>query len=149
MTVLETSIIFKGESLVKRVFYDATDVLDPNIRNSLIQAITGLADEAFDDSIESFTLGEHAIIMLTRELEEPANPGKQHPLQIYAIVEKDTDESTVKRCLNEALDQFLNRFSLNHIFQLKIKKFKKFPERLDNIFQDLRWRTEDRFKSIF
>src|SRR6056297_3659244 len=146
MTVLETAITFQGKTLVEREFYDADDVLDHNIRNSLLQAISGLADEAFGDEIQNFTLGEHSIILITREIEEPINPDNKQNLQMYAIVEKDTDEKTVKKCMEDAMNQFLNRFSVNYIFQKKTRKFRKFPKRLDKIFQDLRLRTEDRFK---
>ncbi len=149
MTVLETAITFQGETLVEREFYDADDVLDHDIRNSLLSAISGLADEAFGDEIQNFTLGEHSIILISTDVAEPINPDNKVPLQMYAIVEKDTDEHVVKKCMNESLQQFLNRFSLNHIFQKKTRKFKKFPKRLDDIFQDLRLRTEDRFKSLF
>ena len=149
MAVLEAAITFQGDTLVQRVFYDAKDVLDPSIRNSLLQAISGLASEAFNDELRAFTLGEHAITMVKEEIAEPNDPNKKYPLYMYAIIEKDTDIDTVRECMKDALQQFLNRFSVNHIIQKKIKKFAKFASRLDDIFQDLRLKTEDRFKSLF
>jgi hypothetical protein len=149
MAILETAISFQGDPLIERTFYSTDDVLDKNIRNALLQAITGLAQEAFNDAIQSFTLGDYSIVLFSHEVAEPINPINKHPLMMYCIVEKNTDEKAIKQCMQDALVQFLNRYSLNDIFEKKTKKFKDFPDRLSKIFKDLILKSEDRFKSLF
>ena len=148
MAVLETAITFEEMELAGKKFYN-TEVIDKNIRSNLLSAISGLASEAFDDEISSFSLGEHTIILLYHTLAEPNNPGNEVPLKMFCIVEKETNEDAIRDCMETSLTQFKNRFSVNDIFSKKMKKFKKFPDRLENIFKDLRLKPEDRFKSIF
>jgi hypothetical protein len=148
MAILETSVILMGDPLYEKQYYNTDAVLEKTIRNSLLQAIDGLAKEAFDDEIQSFSLGEYSIVLIAHELKEPNTDAKAN-LQMYCIIEKDTDEKAIKESMHEAMNQFLNRFSINDIFSKKKKKFKKFPTRLDNIFKDLILKSEDRFKSLF
>ena len=149
MAILETTISFQGDPLIERAFYSTDDVLDKNIRNALLQAITGLAQEAFNDAIQSFTLGDYSIVLISHEISEPINPTNKVPLMMYCIVEKNTDEKAIKQCMQDAVTQFLNRYSLNDIFEKKTKKFKDFPDRLSKIFKDLILKSEDRVKSLF
>jgi len=77
-------------------------------------------------------------------LEQQKNP----PLVIYCLVEKDVDQKQVNMCMDDAIIQFLNRFSVYDITTKDPSKFKKFNKRLKAIFQELALKTEDRFKSI-
>ncbi|MFW9972089.1 MAG: hypothetical protein ACFFDF_18005, partial [Candidatus Odinarchaeota archaeon] len=64
-------------------------------------------------------------------------------------IEKETDHSFVKTHLKEVISQFLNRYPVNDIFSKKPKYFKDFTTRIDEILGDLRFKIEDRIKSIF
>jgi len=63
--------MFKGTNLIEKQFYSTDDFIDRNIRNSLLQAISGLAANAFNDEIRSFSLGEYSIILMTQVLSDP------------------------------------------------------------------------------
>ncbi len=149
MAILETSILFQGTTLLEKQFYSTEDVLDKKIRNSLLQAIAGLAKEAFGDTIQSFSLGSYSIVLYSHEIQEPMNPSHVETLQMYCIIEKGTDEKAIKNAMADAINQFLNTYSRNAIFDKKIRKFRDFPDRLENIFKDLILKSEDRFKSLF
>ncbi|MHA1583622.1 MAG: hypothetical protein ACTSWL_00075, partial [Promethearchaeota archaeon] len=60
-----------------------------------------------------------------------------------------SNEKSVNKSMQEAIFQFLNRYSWNDIHELKLKKFSKFGKRMDKIFGDLILKSEDRFKSLF
>ena len=148
--------MFKGTNLIEKQFYSTDDFIDRNIRNSLLQAISGLAANAFNDEIRSFSLGDYSIILMTQVLSDPNQinnpsytPSFVDTLLMFCICEKNTDEKAIQKGMADALFQFQNRYSLNDIYAKKKKKFKKFPERLDNIFKDLILKSEDRFKLLF
>lgn len=70
-------------------------------------------------------------------------------ISIYTIADKKTDNKVILKCMNTALDQFLNRYSLFDIRNFNFKRFKEFEERLAHVFGDLVYSLEDRFQSIF
>ncbi|QEE17941.1 hypothetical protein DSAG12_03779 [Promethearchaeum syntrophicum] len=163
MTILETAILFKGISLSETYFYSSEDVLNQKDRNVLTEAVIALAKSAFDDKIQNFSIGEHKILIKLKDLKilkatdeeneqkdhlQLIEPQKNPPLVIYCIVEKDTNQKQVNMCMDDAIIQFLNRFSVYDITTKDASKFKKFNKRLKIIFQELALKTEDRFKSI-
>jgi hypothetical protein len=156
MAILELSILNDNIILLEKQFYQADNILDKNIRNGLLQAISNLVDEAFGEQVQSFSLGEYSIVLVSSDIgvavsededDEETIPKKK--LLMYCIVNRNTDEKIIIKSMNEALFQFTNRYSINDIFQKKVKKFKKFEKRLDKIFGDLILKSEDRFKSLF
>ncbi|UYP47420.1 hypothetical protein NEF87_003705 [Candidatus Lokiarchaeum ossiferum] len=96
----------------------------------------GLSENAFNDSIENFAVGEFQITMITHEIEKPGTE-ELLPIRMYSIAEKDTNKEKVKEVMNEALLQFLNRFSRFDIFQMNKELFKEFLDRFDKIFKGL------------
>ena len=163
MTILETAVVFNGISLCETHFYSSDDVLNQKDRNALTGAVITLAKSAFKDQIQNFSIGEHKILIKLKDLkilqvtdednehdeilqylEQQKNP----PLVIYCLVEKDVDQKQVNMCMDDAIIQFLNRFSVYDITTKDPSKFKKFNKRLKAIFQELALKTEDRFKSI-
>ena len=149
MAILETGILFDNEVLVETKYYDSGNMIDKNIRNSLLQALTGFAKDAFQDEVQSFTIGDYKILNVGRDVQNPSDNSQHDRLVMFAIIEKNMDEKVVKSSLNEAVTQFLNRYSLNDIYKKQAKKFRDFPERLQKIFKDLILKSEDRFKSLF
>ncbi|MCF2141926.1 MAG: hypothetical protein K9W44_17880 [Candidatus Lokiarchaeota archaeon] len=164
MAILELAISYQGEPLLEKQFYSTSNVLDKNIRNSLLQTISGVVTEAFGEEIQSFSLGKYTITVITHNIADSAdsadseansksNSDVDHsslePLLMYCIVDQNSDDKTVLKTMREALFQFSNRFSIYDITHKKVKKFKKFDKRLDKIFGDLILKSEDRFKSLF
>ena len=163
MTILEVAILFKGINLCETHFYTYEDVLNQKDRIVLTEAVITLAKSAFEDKIQNFSIGENKILIKLKNLkilsltdketedeenikllEQMENP----PLVIYCIVEKDTNQKQVNMCMDDAITQFLNRFSIYDITTKDPSKFNKFKKRLRTIFQELALKTEDRFKSI-
>ncbi|WP_457558008.1 hypothetical protein [Candidatus Harpocratesius sp.] len=161
MAILELAISYQGEPLLEKQFYSTSNVLDKNIRNSLLQTISGVVTEAFGEEIQSFSLGKYTITVITHNIADSTdvetnskpNSNVDHsslePLLMYCIVDQNSDDKTVLKTMREALFQFSNRYSIYDITHKKIKKFKKFDKRLDKIFGDLILKSEDRFKSLF
>ena len=155
MAILEVAIIFQSDSILESQYYETEDVLDRNIRNSLLQAITDLTSEAFGEEMQSFSLGEYSIVFKSNKIgvsddeDNPDNFSNAENIMMYCIVNKNTDEKIILKSMNDALFQFTNRYSMNDLYNRKLKKFKKFEKRLEKIFGDLILKSEDRFKSLF
>lgn len=159
MAILELAILYEHQPLLEKQFYSTSNVLDKNIRNSLLQTISGVVTEAFGEEIQSFSLGKFTITVITHSLDQEGgalsnsnkSSGSSHlePLMMYCIVDQNSDDKIVLKTMKEAMNQFCNRFSVFDIQEKKIKKFKKFDKRLDKIFGDLILKSEDRFKSLF
>lgn len=151
MAIYETGILLDRKTLVEKKYYDSSNQLDNDLRAGLLSAIDGFAKEAFDTELDSFTLSTYTLLAISRQIREPGTEGKHgmHTLMMFAIIEKETNEKAVKDCMNDAVNQFLNRYSTNDILTKKSKHFRKFTKRFDKIFKDLSLKSEDRFSSMF
>ncbi len=152
MAIFETGILLDGKILLEKKYYDASNALDNQLRAGLLAAVDGFAHDAFNSTLESFTLSSYTLVAISRNLEIPIIPEEQvksHTLMIFAIIEKDTNERAVKMCMDKALDQFLNRYSVNDILTKDSSNFVNFTNRFDKIFKDLILKSEDRFSSMF
>ena len=161
MTVFEAAILYKRNILSNVHFYEVDDILSGENRVTLTNAVITLAESAFEDSIQNFSLGEQKILIKLKNLAihkitegdaviETETKSSNHfpPLIIYCIIEKKTNEKKVKKCMEDSITQFLNRFSIYDITTKDPSKFKMFNIRLRKIFKDLSLNTEDRFKFI-
>ncbi|MBN2154562.1 MAG: hypothetical protein JW776_00775 [Candidatus Lokiarchaeota archaeon] len=152
IAIYETGILVDGNILIEKKYYDASNALDNQLRAGLLAAVDGFAHDAFNSTLESFTLSSYTLVAISKILEIPVIPEesvKSHTLMIFTIIEKDTNERAVKVCMQKALDQFLNRYSVNDILTKDSKYFMKFTGRFDKIFKDLILKSEDRFSSMF
>ena len=152
MAIFETGILLDGKILLEKKYYDASNALNNQLRAGLLAAVDGFAHDAFNSTLESFTLSSYTLVAISRSLEIPIIPEekvKSHTLMIFAIIEKDTNERAVKGCVNKAMDQFLNRYSVNDILTKGSSNFVNFTNRFDKIFKDLILKSEDRFSSMF
>ncbi|HMF33184.1 MAG TPA: hypothetical protein VKK79_17295 [Candidatus Lokiarchaeia archaeon] len=148
MAILEAGLNYEGMTLVSQKYYDTEIEFDDRLRSGLLSAISSFAKEAFQDTIESFSLSKFEIICIRRSINVPGNKIESN-LLAYAITDKDTNLKIVKSFLGKIVDAFLNRFSVRDIGGGDMEKFEGFKDRIDQIFSDLRLKTEDRFKSIF
>ncbi len=111
-------------------------MLGEKSRTALLSAVLGLTENAFNDSIENFAVGEFQITTITQEIED-LETEKMIPIRMYSIASKGTNKEKVKEVMHEALSQFLNRFSRFDIFQKNTELFKEFLDRFDRIFKGL------------
>lgn len=159
MAILETAILYKDKPLSEVQFYSSDEFLSHETRNGLLSAVVNLVTTAFDDEIQNFSIGGHTILVILKDLigddddvededkiiDRKINP----PLGIYCIIDKESNNKQIKKIMEEAITQFINRFSIYAIKNEKPKKFQKFNSRLEKLFQALALKHEDRFKSIF
>ena len=96
----------------------------------------GLSENAFNDSIENFAVGEFQLTMISQDIEEPGTEN-MIPIRMYSIASKGDNKDKIKSAMIETLTQFLNRFSRFDIFQKNSELFKEFLDRFDKIFKGL------------
>jgi len=151
LTILETAILFKGNSLCEAHFYSSKENLSDANRNFLSKTIGVLVKSDFGDKIHKFSMGENKILIKLINLEvvdEDTKEKSNKPLVIYCIAEKKAKQKHVNKCMDDSLTQFLEQFSIIDITTKKPNKFKKFNEQLKKNFQEIALKPEDRFKSI-
>lgn len=173
MAILEVGIVFKTTNLSTKKF--SPDVIfSPDIRKNLLNALfkgsfqkvsfgdhilliqslplklTDEEEEEKEEKLFSFIppLEKKVADDLDTETQEKDDQ-IENTIQIYTIIEKNTNISSVQKNMNEVLLQFLNKYSIYDITQKNLKKFKGFSERFADVFQDLALNYEDRFKAIF
>ena len=136
MSILETTILFEGETLLNKKYYSKTSkkVLDKKNRDNLMNAILGLSSQAFDDEIKSFVVGDYSIAMIKQEIDDLITSGKKIPIRMYSIVENGYKQKELHVLMEDALFQFTNRFSRIDIFTKDQFNFVEFIDRFDKIF---------------
>jgi len=132
----------------RRPYYTTEVQLDDQLRAGLLAAISGFAKEAFKDSIESFSLSKYEIVCTGKTVKVPGYQ-KEATVLAFAIIDKGTKNPNREEELERVLDTFLNRYSILEVTSGNISQFEPFKKRMDDIFDDLRLKSEDRFKSIF
>jgi hypothetical protein len=136
VSILETTILFQGETLLNKKYYSKTSkkVLDKKNRDNLMNAILGLSSHAFDDEIKNFVVGDYSIAIIKRDLDALNNSGEKVPIRMYSIVENGYNQKELHVLMEDALFQFTNRFSRIDIFTKNQTKFVEFMDRFDKIF---------------
>ncbi len=151
MAILEVGINLGTRNIVEIKYYSSSDdVLDPNLRAGFLSALESFTTEVFGDDINVVSLASYKLVCYCEMVSLPDEKEENKvPLLYYAIIEKDTDSNTVKNELKTINLHFLNRYSLNTIFNKKKKYFNPFHTRIDEVLGDLKLKTEDRFRSLF
>lgn len=139
MAVLELAILFERENIYEHKFYNSTAEvkLDESIRDNLMQAVVGLSEQAFNDEVKKFCIANYSILMITDKIGIPGEEEEEKPIRMYAIAENGINEKKVMSCMEDAMFQFLNRFSRYDIMQKDMKKFVEFSERFNKIFSEV------------
>lgn len=155
MAIYETGILLDGTILIQKRYYDESSMMQEDLRNNLLRAVYSFAKEAFNTEFESVSSSSYSIVIVSEKFDESVLTKKSkidqektqiHTLIMFSIIENDTDEKIVKNCMNNILEQFLNRFSINDILTKTSKHFAEFSKRFDKVFKDLVLNCEDRLK---
>lgn len=151
MAILEVGVNLGTKNLIEIKYYSSSDnVLDADLRAGFLSALESFTSEVFGDNINVVSLASFKLVCYSEMIALPGDdPNNKQPILSYAIIEKETDAALIKQYLAEILSYFLNRYSLNDIFEKKYKYFKTFESRINEILGDLKLKTEDRFRSIF
>jgi hypothetical protein len=140
MVVLELYILVDGQNIVEHAFYNTSKEVKINkeVRDNLMNAIVSLSANAFNDEIKNFSLGDYFIIVDNNEIEEPINPDKKIPVQMYVIAENvNGDKLKIQKLMHEAMAQFLNRYSRVDILEKNKNLFVDFSPRFNKIFKNV------------
>jgi hypothetical protein len=151
MAVLEVGINLGMKKLLEIRYYSSMDnVLDPNIRARFLNGLEDFINEVFGDEINVISLSSFEIICYYKMIQFSNKDANDFlPLLTFAIIEKGTDHDFVKQHLKKVYSLFLENYDLNEIFMKKSKFFKNFEPQVDEILGDLRFKLEDRIRSIF
>ncbi|TKJ22240.1 MAG: hypothetical protein CEE43_06735 [Promethearchaeota archaeon Loki_b32] len=151
MAVLEIGINLGMKNLVEIKYYSSSDkVLDPNIRAKFLNGLENFINEVYGDEINVISLSSFEIVIYYEMVQLSKNKtNKAKPLLSYAIIERDTNHKFVTKHLQKIISKFLKKFDTNDLISKEPKYFKKFEPKIDKILGDLRFKIEDRIKSIF
>ncbi len=150
MGILVSGIMFKGEILAEKKFYPEDGFISESVMGDLFHGIFQFVDLTFNDNLHKFSIGDYSVLMIAKKLSQSVNlEENEPPVLIFSIIEKDTREKPVLNAMEEALNQFFNRYSNFDIRSLKKRKLAKFSSRLEEVFSDLALKLEDRFKALY
>ena len=151
MAVLEIGINLGTKKLLEIRYYSSTDnVLDPNVRALFLNGLEDYINEVFGDDINVISLSNFEIICYYKMVQFSIKETDEFlPLLTFAIIEKGTDHDFVKQHLKKIYSLFIENYDLNEIFMNKSKFFKDFEPQITEILGDLRFKLEDRIRTIF
>ena len=151
MAVLEVGINLDKKPLVEIKYYSTSDnVLAPRIRANFLTGMGDFFDEAFGDEINVLSLSEFKFIFYYKKVQVPSKEkNKTEPLLSFAIIEQGTDPRFVKKHLKKIISEFRNQYSLSEIFSKESNYFQKFKPQINEILGDLRFKIDDRLRSLF
>ena len=151
MAVLEVGINLGKDPLVEIKYYSSSDnIMDPTIRAQFFTGIENFIDEAFGDKINVISLSEFKFICYFKKVQAPGKDASNtHLLLSFAIIEQDTDPRFVKKHLKKIVSEFRNQYALSDILSKKPNYFQKFKSRINQILGDLRFKIDDRLRSLF
>ena len=151
MAVLEIGINLGTKKLLEIRYYSSTDnVLDPNVRALFLNGLEDYINEVFGDEINVISLSNFEIICYYKMVQFSIKETDEFlPLLTFAIIEKGTDHDFVKQHLKKIYSLFIKNYDLNEIFMNKSKFFKDFEPQITEILGDLRFKLEDRIRTIF
>ena len=142
MAVIESGLIVNGIPLIRSEYYPAEKYVDPFIRTGLFTAIQTYAAKAFRDEAEEMRFKKYIIVI------KDLNPHQNEPLLLYAVVERGTDVSEVKKRLAN-LERKLDVHDLIFDTPVITSEFQGMKEIIDKELRDLCMTPADRARFIF
>ncbi len=139
-------IINNGVPLVSKQYYKENDMsVDPMLRGGFLSALNSFATEVFADEMESFSMKNFTIVLLSRPMRETP------PLNIiaYTIGDKKLNLKLAKSALTRILDLFIQRYDFLDDLNVDLALFDDFIPAFDRVLGDLAKKPDDRLRSIF
>ena len=151
MAVLEVGINLGKKPLVEIKYYSSSDnVFDPKIRALFLTGIEHFIDEAFGDKINVISLSDFKFICYFKKVRVPSEDKNNIQLLLsFAIIEQDTNPRFVKKHLKKIISEFRNQYALSDILSKDSGYFQQFEPRINEILGDLRFKIDDRLRSLF
>ena len=63
MAILEAGIVFKSTTLITKKFYNSKDVITPEIRKDLLDAVYNMATDIYQNTLQKFSFGKYLILI--------------------------------------------------------------------------------------
>ena len=138
MGLLEVAIMFRNTVLSEKKFYlnDKDVVLDEEIRDQMLDAVVSLSTNAFGDEIQNFSINNFVILFANAQFPSLEDPEHECTIRMYGIATKDTNMKALSATMEDALFQFVNRYSRIDIANKNLDKFQEFTDRFEKIFKD-------------
>ncbi|MCK4285123.1 MAG: hypothetical protein KAX18_02925 [Candidatus Lokiarchaeota archaeon] len=151
MAVLEVGINLGKKPLVEIKYYSSSDnVFDPKIRALFLTGIEHFIDEAFGDKINVISLSDFKFICYFKKVRVPSEDKNNIQLLLsFAIIEQGTNPRFVKKHLKKIISEFRNQYALSDILSKDSGYFQQFEPRINEILGDLRFKIDDRLRSLF
>ena len=151
MAVLEVGINFGSRNLLSVKYYsDSDNVISSKLRAKFLTGLEEYVSEVYGDKMNVISFSNFQIVCYYKMIKLASTDfNASNPLLVFAITEKDTDPSFVKKHLKEILNEFLNNFEIHEIICEDIEIFTDFNEKIDAILGDLRFKLDDRISSLF
>ena len=151
MAVLELGINLGSRNLLEIKYYsDSDNVLNPKYRAKFLSGLESYVSEVYGDKMNVISFPNFQIVCYYKMLSLAAvDLDNAEPLLAYAIIEKETDPTFVKKNLKEIISEFLNFYGVHEIICEDIEIFKQFEQQVDSILGDLRFKLSDRINTIF
>ncbi|NVM54454.1 MAG: hypothetical protein HWN66_12190 [Candidatus Helarchaeota archaeon] len=146
MVIFELGIVNNGVPIISKQYYKEHNMaVSPILRAGFLSALNSFAEEAFADSVESFTMKNFKIVILSRLLR------KFPPLDViaYTIGDKKLKLKVAKSALTRILDEFIKQYGYLEDLSVNLTIFNDFLQVFDDILGDLAKKPDDRLKSIF
>ena len=151
MAILEVGINFGSRNLLSVKYYsDSDNVISPKLRAKFLTGLEDYVSEVYGDKMNVISFSNFQIVCYYKMIKFTSTDfDTSNPLLAFAITEKDTDPSFVKKHLKEILNEFLNNFEVHEIICEDVEIFTDFNIKIDAILGDLRFKLDDRISSLF
>jgi len=151
MAILEIGINLGLKTLIERKYYRVSDnVLDPKIRARFLSGLQSYLSEVHGDKINVISFAHFQIVCYFRKFQALEKKSKvPQPLIIYAIIEKGLNPDNLTKLLKKILSKFIDNYYLDDIITRDKEFFKPFISEVDKGVGDLKFKIQDRLKSIF
>ena len=146
MVIFELGIIRAGVPLISKQYYEEHSMpVDNVLRSGFLSALNSFAAQAFSDEIESFTMKNFKIVLLS---EQQKKDTESEGIFSYCIGDKKLNLKLAKRALTKILEEFSNKYGKSDLPN-DLSTYDEFLLVFDSILGDFVKKPEDRLRSIF
>lgn len=146
MVIYELGLLNSGLPLVSKEYYkDYNMHVDPILRGGFLSALNAFAQEVFSDEIDSFSLKNFKIVLLSK----PFHQSSQETIISYCIGDGKLKLETARKALTKVLEVFFANYGHLQSLKVDLDVFNDFIPIFDEIVGDLARKPEDRLKSVF
>ncbi len=146
MVIYELGLLNCGLPLISKQYYKEYNMnVDPLLRGGFLSALNAFAQEVFSDQIDSFSLKNFKIVLLSK----PFHPSSQETIISYCIGDGKLKLEMARKALTKVLEVFFAKYGYLKSLKVDLVMFEEFLPVFDEIVGDLGRKPEDRLRSVF